>query len=51
MDEDTEAAAWAQMENEGRHYNEILANDPGYHEWIDRMNQEFENEIRSERLG
>lgn len=47
MDPDTEDAAWAELELEGREYNEILANDPGYHEWIERTTQEYENEIRS----
>lgn len=49
MDPDTEDAAYAQLENEARHYNEILANDPGYHEWIERTTQERTNEILCER--
>lgn len=51
MDEDTEAAAWAQLENEAQHYQEILANDPGYYEWIERNERERINEIFSESNG
>lgn len=51
MNEDEEAAAWAQLENEGQHYNEILANDPGYHEWIERNNRERTYEICSESVS
>lgn len=48
MDEDTEQAALAhQQELEARHYNEILASDPGYHEWIERTTQEYEDEVFS----
>ena len=40
MDPDCEQAAWAQLENEAQQYNEILANDPGYHEWIETTERE-----------
>jgi hypothetical protein len=50
MDPDTEEAAWAQLECEGRHYNEILASDPGYHEWIERIEKEKHSEISSESI-
>ena len=51
MDPDTEEAAWAQLECETRQYNEILANDPGYQMWVERMNQENEREIFCESIS
>jgi hypothetical protein len=50
MDPDTDDAAWAQLENESQSYQEILANDPGYFEWIERNERERTNEIRSESI-
>lgn len=47
MDPDTEDAALAfQQELECRDYQEFLATDPGYHEWIETMNERerYENE-------
>lgn len=44
MDPDTEEAAWAQLENEAQSYNEILASDPAYADWLNRFEQqEYEN--------
>lgn len=51
MDEDAEAAAWAQLECEQRHYNEILANDPGYLLWAERNDRERNHEICSESIS
>lgn len=48
MDPDTTDAAYAQHELEAREYQEILANDPGYHEWIERIEEERRNEIQRE---
>lgn len=48
MDEDTEDAAWAQLECEQREYSELLANDPGYEQWAKQLNEERDNEICSE---
>lgn len=48
MDPDTEAAAWFELELEARHYNEILANDPGFIAWSNERNEERTNEILSE---
>jgi len=44
MDPDTEDAAWAQLECEAQHYNEMLAADPGYADWLNKFNQtEYDN--------
>jgi hypothetical protein len=48
MDPDQEQAAWHQLECESQQYNDILANDPGYLLWVERMNQENEREVFSE---
>jgi hypothetical protein len=48
MDPDTTDAAWAQLENEAREYNEILANDQGYEIWLNELEKERTNEVCSE---
>lgn len=37
MDDDTEQAAWAQLELEGRRLQEMLTADPGYLEWLESI--------------
>src|SRR6187551_3713438 len=45
MNEDDDQAALAfQQECEARHYNEVLANDPGYLEWVTQLNLESEHD-------
>jgi hypothetical protein len=50
MDPDTEDAAQFQMECEGRQYNEELANDPGYQQWIENIEKERNSEISRESI-
>jgi hypothetical protein len=55
MDEDDEAAAWAQMECEARQYHYLLGQDPAYLEWLEQFaaravyEQEYEHEFDCER--
>ncbi len=44
MDEDTEQAAWAQLENE----QELLRADPAFDSWLDQLELKHEQELTYE---
>ena len=41
MDPDELEAAWHQLECEAREYNDELAQDTGYEQWLNELEQEY----------